>query len=168
MYYIPACCVHEIWLSLVLCRIWCAMARWKQVEKCTSKKCGTCSWVSSLHLCNVKVAGQFYGNGALHRSTQSPCAITWPLFLPLLRLCIPTCKKSPQSGVTRMHSLFRLRSSIDRAFRPGVIVWLQAATAALRKTMKHLSGGWERIVRLVLISHTLFLLLEACPATTSD
>lgn len=47
--------VRAIWLSRILNYVWCAATHRKRVEKSTSRKGGTKSWVSSPHLRSEKV-----------------------------------------------------------------------------------------------------------------
>lgn len=46
---------------------------------------------------------------------------------PLPRLHRHAFRNSPQPDAARVHSLFRLRSSINEDFRPGIITQLPAA-----------------------------------------
>lgn len=64
-------------------------------------------------------------------------------------------------------SLFELKSSVDEAFHPVVIVQLPAAVGHMQNYETH-SGGLERIVKPLFIRHGVSSLLGACPAATRD
>lgn len=140
VYYVPACCIYAIWFFLVLCCVQYTMVPPEMGGECTSREHGTKPLVSSLNLHNAKVTGQFYGNNTKHCTTGVPCVIPPLLFQPSSHPYPRLFRKSLQSGATRAGSSFRLTSAIDKAFCPGVIVWL---LPALCKTMKSSFWRWE-------------------------
>lgn len=67
------------------------------------------------------------------RACRALCDVSWPLLLPLphLHLCIP--KVIGNRCCARARSSLCPRSSINRAYRPGVIIWLPAVTGSTMK-----------------------------------
>lgn len=129
----------------------------KRVENCNSRKHRERLRALSLHLCNEAVTGMFYGNGALFRGAKRPCLVPRPLLLPQSRLQPCVFRKTPQPGATRLRLSFQLRSSIDGAFHPGIIVWLPAAVRFVQNCETVVPKVGNR-------SHDAFLLPWVCPS----
>lgn len=76
-------------------------------------------------------------------------------------------RKLLQSAAASMCLSFRLRSSIKGAFRSRHRI-LAGSHPLCEKPGNPCFGGWECIPIPVFVSHSVFLLLEACPAVISD